>query len=249
MKVAHLAVEHLGVAEPVQQSRRRRAARLPPQVCRSSNPPVRGDRLLTARPPPALPRPHALGAVHPGLPHPRRRPRTSTLHPADPERRWTARVMPIGVLQGEAGTGRSTRSTCAYEADADHGRRATPSTRTGRRSIAHLNGRARSRSWRSRTTTGSAPRATSIPRCGATARTRSPASRTCSGTAFAGQIACLGDLAIFVAPVVNSYKRFAAGSWAPTTLAWRYDNRTCGLPARRARPRRAAPSRASRAPT
>src|SRR5207253_2337051 len=35
------------------------------------------------------------------------------------------------------------------------------------------------------------------------------------GHYLAGQIACLGDLAIFVAPVVNSYKRFAAGSWAP----------------------------------
>jgi glutamine synthetase len=46
---------------------------------------------------------------------------------------------------------------------------------------------------------------------------------------LAGQIACLADIAIFVAPVVNSYKRFAAGSWAPTTLAWGYDNRTCGF--------------------
>jgi glutamine synthetase len=49
------------------------------------------------------------------------------------------------------------------------------------------------------------------------------------GHYLAGQIACLADLAIFVAPVVNSYKRFAAGSWAPTTLAWGYDNRTCGF--------------------
>src|SRR5256714_14929947 len=49
------------------------------------------------------------------------------------------------------------------------------------------------------------------------------------GHYLAGQIACLGDLAIFVAPVVNSYKRFAAGSLAPTTLAWGYDNRTRGL--------------------
>jgi glutamine synthetase len=46
---------------------------------------------------------------------------------------------------------------------------------------------------------------------------------------LAGQIACLADLAIFVAPTVNSYKRFSAGSWAPTTLAWGYDNRTCGF--------------------
>ncbi len=46
---------------------------------------------------------------------------------------------------------------------------------------------------------------------------------------LAGQIACLAELAVFVAPTVNSYKRFAAGSWAPTTLAWGRDNRTCGF--------------------
>src|SRR2546423_266462 len=45
---------------------------------------------------------------------------------------------------------------------------------------------------------------------------------------LAGQIACARELAIFLAPTINSYKRFAAGSWAPTTLAWGYDNRTCG---------------------
>ena len=46
---------------------------------------------------------------------------------------------------------------------------------------------------------------------------------------LAGQIACLKELAIFIAPTVNSYKRFAAGTWAPTTLAWGHDNRTCGF--------------------
>ena len=46
---------------------------------------------------------------------------------------------------------------------------------------------------------------------------------------LAGQVACLRELAIFLAPTVNSYKRFAAGSWAPTTLAWGRDNRTCGF--------------------
>ena len=46
---------------------------------------------------------------------------------------------------------------------------------------------------------------------------------------LAGQIALAADLAIFVAPTINSYKRFATGSWAPTTLAWGYDNRTCGF--------------------
>src|SRR5207237_3648048 len=46
---------------------------------------------------------------------------------------------------------------------------------------------------------------------------------------LAGQIACASELAIFFAPALNSYKRYAAGSWAPTTLAWAYDNRTCGF--------------------
>jgi glutamine synthetase len=45
---------------------------------------------------------------------------------------------------------------------------------------------------------------------------------------LAGQIACARELALFFAPNINSYKRFAAGSWAPTTLAWGVDNRTCG---------------------
>ena len=46
---------------------------------------------------------------------------------------------------------------------------------------------------------------------------------------LAGQIACGRELALFFAPTINSYKRFAAGSWAPTTLAWGHDNRTCGF--------------------
>src|SRR5262245_61798491 len=46
---------------------------------------------------------------------------------------------------------------------------------------------------------------------------------------LAGQIACFKELAGFLAPTINSYKRFAAGSWAPTTLAWGNDNRTCGF--------------------
>jgi glutamine synthetase len=46
---------------------------------------------------------------------------------------------------------------------------------------------------------------------------------------LAGQIACGRELAVFFAPNINSYKRFSAGSWAPTTLAWGRDNRTCGF--------------------
>lgn len=46
---------------------------------------------------------------------------------------------------------------------------------------------------------------------------------------LAGQIACAREMAIFLAPNVNSYKRYVAGSWAPTTLAWGRDNRTCAF--------------------
>jgi glutamine synthetase len=46
---------------------------------------------------------------------------------------------------------------------------------------------------------------------------------------LAGWIACARELAVFLAPNVNSYKRYAVGSWAPTTLAWGHDNRTCGF--------------------
>ena len=46
---------------------------------------------------------------------------------------------------------------------------------------------------------------------------------------LAGQIATFEELAVFLAPTINSYKRYAAGSWAPTTLAWGRDNRTCGF--------------------
>jgi len=49
------------------------------------------------------------------------------------------------------------------------------------------------------------------------------------GSFLAGWIACARELALFLAPNVNSYKRYAAGSWAPTTLAWGNDNRTCGF--------------------
>jgi glutamine synthetase len=37
------------------------------------------------------------------------------------------------------------------------------------------------------------------------------------------------ELALFIAPSVNSYKRYAAESWAPTSVSWGRDNRTCGF--------------------
>ena len=49
------------------------------------------------------------------------------------------------------------------------------------------------------------------------------------GQWLAGQIACARELAVFFAPTINSYKRYAAGGWAPTTLAWGHDNHACGF--------------------
>jgi glutamine synthetase len=46
---------------------------------------------------------------------------------------------------------------------------------------------------------------------------------------IAGQLACMRELTFLLAPNVNSYKRFAAGSFAPTAVAWGLDNRTCSL--------------------
>jgi glutamine synthetase len=44
-----------------------------------------------------------------------------------------------------------------------------------------------------------------------------------------GWIAHTPDVMVFYAPTINSYKRFVDASWAPTRLAWSYDNRTAGF--------------------
>jgi glutamine synthetase len=44
-----------------------------------------------------------------------------------------------------------------------------------------------------------------------------------------GLIAGIRELAFFIAPFINSYKRYAPGSWAPTNLVWGRDNRTCAF--------------------
>jgi glutamine synthetase len=46
---------------------------------------------------------------------------------------------------------------------------------------------------------------------------------------IAGQLACMSELTLLYAPHVNSYKRFAPGSFAPTAVAWGNDNRTCSM--------------------
>jgi glutamine synthetase len=46
---------------------------------------------------------------------------------------------------------------------------------------------------------------------------------------IAGILATMHDFTLLYAPNVNSYKRFAAGSFAPTAIAWGLDNRTCAV--------------------
>ena len=46
---------------------------------------------------------------------------------------------------------------------------------------------------------------------------------------LAGQQAAIRELTLLYAPNINSYKRYVAGSFAPTAVAWGRDNRTCAL--------------------
>lgn len=46
---------------------------------------------------------------------------------------------------------------------------------------------------------------------------------------MAGQLAAIRELTLLFAPNINSYKRYQAGSFAPTTIAWGEDNRSCAV--------------------
>ncbi len=45
----------------------------------------------------------------------------------------------------------------------------------------------------------------------------------------AGQLSALREMTLIYAPHINSYKRFAEGTFAPTAVAWGRDNRTCSM--------------------
>ena len=45
---------------------------------------------------------------------------------------------------------------------------------------------------------------------------------------MAGLLAHAGEITYFLAPYINSYKRFQAGTFAPTRAIWSFDNRTAG---------------------
>ena len=46
---------------------------------------------------------------------------------------------------------------------------------------------------------------------------------------LAGLLRHAGEITCFLAPYINSYKRFAKGTFAPTKTAWSIDNRTAGF--------------------
>jgi glutamine synthetase len=46
---------------------------------------------------------------------------------------------------------------------------------------------------------------------------------------MAGMMSFSRELAVFVAPNINSYKRYASLSWAPVNIVWGRDNRTTGF--------------------
>src|SRR6202012_1250384 len=46
---------------------------------------------------------------------------------------------------------------------------------------------------------------------------------------LAGQLAAMRELPLCYAPNINSYKRYVPGSFAPTSVRWGPDNRTCAL--------------------
>ena len=45
---------------------------------------------------------------------------------------------------------------------------------------------------------------------------------------LAGQLAHASEITYFLCPYINSYKRFMAGTFAPTRAVWSFDNRTAG---------------------
>ena len=109
---------------------------------------------------------------------------------------------------------------------------ATRSTRTGsRRSPSST--RSRRASWRSPPRRTSAAPVTSTrvwwtrtaSRPSSTGRRR----RTPSATSSAACASTSASWPCSWRPSINSYKRYAAESWAPTSVSWGRDNRTCGF--------------------
>ena len=111
----------------------------------------------------------------------------------------------------------------------------TPSSRTAARKSPMASARP-SPSWPSGTTAWPAIPRTSTSPCGRP--TASPLFLDKTGEHgmsemmkhyLAGQLAHAGEITYFLAPYINSYKRFMAGTFAPTRAVWSFDNRTAGF--------------------
>ena len=100
--------------------------------------------------------------------------------------------------------------------------------KNGAKELAHLNGC--SITFMAKPTTrGSAARATSIRASGATARARLPARPTSSSSTSPGRSPASRSWRSSSRRRSTRTSAIAAASWAPTTLAWGHDNRTCGF--------------------
>ena len=104
--------------------------------------------------------------------------------------------------------------------------------KTSAKEIASLHGQGASPSWRSTTSARATP-ATSTCRCAgptaASSSAREPSARPLYDQFVAGVLATMTDFTLLYAPNINSYKRFADASFAPTAVAWGTDNRTCAV--------------------
>ena len=144
----------------------------------------------------ALPRPDAVGAVHPRLPHPRddlRRAAAAADPERDARRRHPRRDLEGRGVAGPAGDQLPLRGRADDGGQPRRLQERRQGDRAPERLLDHVHGEARPHVDRHR-------RATSTRRCGATARARSPARATSSAQYLAGQIACARELAIFFAP-------------------------------------------------
>ena len=160
--------------------------------------------------------------------------------------------IPVEFSKGEWGPGQAELNLRYAEAVEMADRHAI--YKNGVKEIAHLQGKCRDLHGQM----GLRPRRQQLPH--PHARSSTPrAARRCSRTSdgqselfrryLAGQLALARDMTFFLAPYINSYKRFQAGSFAPTKAIWSGDNRTAGFRVLGARRRRCGSSAASRAPT
>ena len=168
--------------------------------------------------------------VHRGLPHPPDH-QGGEPDPGDPQ--WHGRCgHPGRVLEGRVGPGQAELNLRYAEAVEMADRHAI--YKNGVKEIAHLQGK--SVTFMAKWDFELAGSSCHIHCSFADAKSGAPAfADEAHGQSelfrqvLAGQLALARDIAFFLAPYINSYKRFQAGSFAPTKAIWSGDNRTAGF--------------------